>query len=180
MEKTSLKVLSRLAESVTRLSSGAAYIGIVLLFAMGLLITMDVVLRYVFNQPTQFTTELTGYLMAGVTFLGLAYTLMKGRHIRIEVVTSRLRPMARKRLELVVSMIGLAFLAVCLKPAWVMVWESYIYESEVLGVLSTPLYLPQLLVPIGISVILLQLVVIIAEQIKDLRAPESPESSPQD
>lgn len=175
MEKAGLKILSSLAEYIARLSTVAAHIGIVMLFAMGLLITADVVLRYVFNQPTQFTTEVTGYMMVGLTFLGLAYTLMKGRHIRIEAVSSRLRSRPRKILYLVTSFISLAFLSACVGPAWNMVWESYTYKSEVLGVLRTPLYLPQLLVPIGICVIILQLLVIIAGQIKYLRAPEMPE-----
>jgi len=177
MGKRTLRGFSILAESVTGLSFWAAHIGIILLFAMGLLITADVVLRYFFNAPTQFTTEVTGYLMAGVTFLGFAYTLEKGGHIRIEVVTNYIRPAARKRLDLVTSIISLSFLAACVGPTWVMVWESYTYKSEVMGVLRTPLYLPQLLMPIGISILLLQLVTIIAKQIKDFRVLDKNESS---
>jgi TRAP-type C4-dicarboxylate transport system permease small subunit len=171
-----MRLINRLVEIINVLSSVTAHIGIVLLFAMGLLIAMDVMLRYVFNQPTQFTTEMTGYLMAGVTFLGLPYTLMKGKHIRIEVATSRLSPTVRKRMEVGTSIVCLAFLAVCLKPAWMMVWESYIFKSEVMGSLNTPLYLPQLLVPVGISITLLQMMAITIDKIKDLKRPESPES----
>ncbi|MBA7616639.1 hypothetical protein ES703_23937 [subsurface metagenome] len=177
MGKTSLRILSRLVDYIARLSTVSAHIGIAALLAMGLMITADVVLRYVFNRPTQFTTEVTGYLMVAVTLLGLAYTLMKGKHIRIEVLTSRLRPRPRKILDLVTSIISLAFLAACIGPAWNMVIESYTYKSEVLGLLRTPLYLPQLLIPIGLCVIILQVMVYTAGQIKYLRTSEIPGSS---
>jgi len=174
MQKMSLKVFMKLAEKIITLASyGAACIGGALIFAMGLLMVVDTVLRYVFNSPTQFITTLAGYLMVGVAFLGLPYALMKGRHIQISILTSRLRPVALKRLEPVTSIIGLVYLAFSLRSAWLMVYESYIYRSIDLTGLDLLLYLPQLLIPVGIVLTLLQLVVITAEQIRSLERTKS-------
>jgi len=174
MQKMRLKVFMKLAENIITFASyGAACIGGALIFTMGLLMMVDVVLRYVFNSPTQFITTLAGYFMVGVAFLGLAYALMKDRHIQINILTSRLRPVALKRVELVTSIIGLVFLAFSLRSACLMVYESYIYKSIDLTGLDLPLYLPQLLIPIGIVLILLQLVVITAKNIRSLERTKS-------
>jgi TRAP-type transport system small permease protein len=169
MQKMRLKVFIKLAENIiTFASKGAAYIGAALIFTMGLLMMVDVVLRYIFNNPTQFITTLVGYLMVGVAFLGLAYTLMNNRHIRINILTSRLCPVALKRLELITSTIGLVFLAFSLRSACLVVYESYIYKSIDLTGLNLQLYVPQLIIPIGIVLILLQLVVITAKNFRSL------------
>lgn len=156
---------------INAVSSVVARIAAIFVLAMGLLITVDVILRYVFNAPTQFADEVSAYLLVTITFLPLAYTLQTEKHIRVDVFTTRLSQKARNLLELVTSIMGLAFLAVVMRPACNMTLESYRYGSASVGGLHTPLYLPQLFIPIGLCLLILQLVLHIINTTIKIRSP---------
>ena len=64
------------------------------LFFMAMLVTVDVIGRE-FLHPTGIAHEVSGYCLVAIVFLGLAYTLRRGRHIQITTVTSRLSPGVR-------------------------------------------------------------------------------------
>lgn len=163
-------MMSRLGSIVEIVSHAGGRVAAVFVLAMGLLITVDVILRYVFNAPTQIATEVSGYLMVGVAFLGVSYTLIIGGHIRIEIVTSRLPEKIGNPLELITSLLSLAFVGVLIWPAWHMVLESYAYRAAALSYLHTPLYLPQSLVAVGLCLLAAQLVVHIAHIISRINS----------
>jgi len=158
---------------VTMVSNVAAYIGAFLVLATALMIAIDVILRYIFNNPTPFATDLTGYSLVAVTFLGLAYTLRHGKHVRIQIVTSRLRSKTRKIVDLAASVVALAFLVFCIFPVYNQALESYTYKSQLLDYFRTPLYIPQLIICVGVCLMTLELVVHIVNQIRSPLESES-------
>lgn len=61
----------------------------------------EVIARYVFHAPTIWAYELT-YLLTGAGWLlGMAYTLSKGAHIRIDIVYLNLSPRAQATIDVV-------------------------------------------------------------------------------
>ena len=58
-------------------------LGIICLFAIVLFIFSQVVSRYVFNKPLVWVEELSTYCFIWAVYLGTAYALIKGRHIRV-------------------------------------------------------------------------------------------------
>jgi hypothetical protein len=70
----------------------------------------EIVCRYVFDSPTQWTQDFSIYLMIWCTFLGLMPTDLAGQHIRIDVWYKRLSASAQARLEVFVyiAMAGFA------------------------------------------------------------------------
>jgi TRAP-type mannitol/chloroaromatic compound transport system permease small subunit len=61
----------------------------------------EVIARYVFGAPTIWAYELT-YLLTGAGWLlGMAYTLSKGAHIRIDIVYLNLSPRAQAWIDVV-------------------------------------------------------------------------------
>ncbi|MDA8125598.1 MAG: TRAP transporter small permease [Deltaproteobacteria bacterium] len=61
-----------------------------MLVVMAFLMTIGALMRYFFNSPIEFADEVSGLLLLGITFLGLAYVEKDNAHIRIELLFKRL------------------------------------------------------------------------------------------
>ncbi len=64
---------------------------------------LEVVLRYFFNSPTIWSSELIGYMFGAMTFMSGAYCLRHDQHIRLDLIRGRLGPKAKAILDLVSS-----------------------------------------------------------------------------
>jgi TRAP-type C4-dicarboxylate transport system permease small subunit len=63
-----------------------------MLLAMAILMTAGALMRYLFNSPIDFADEVSGLMLLGITFLGLAYVEKDNAHIRIEMLFRRMPP----------------------------------------------------------------------------------------
>jgi len=63
-----------------------------MLVVMAFLMTIGALMRYLFNSPIAFADEVSGLLLLGITFLGLAYVEKDNAHIRIEILLKRAKP----------------------------------------------------------------------------------------
>lgn len=135
---------------------------------MAALITYDVVSRTLLGSPSLITDEITGYLLVFIAFMGAAEALRTGRHIGVDILTSKLPPRSRLRLKLVASSVSLLFLSVFWWHAVVMVYRSYVRNVTVPSSLLTPLWIPQVFIPIGMTLLILQMVAEIATSSKKL------------
>lgn len=97
-----LRLISRLVEVLVIL--GAAVIVTI--------VTIEVVLRYIFGLSLIFTEELSRYLMVWVVFLGGAIAVRDGSHIRINVLAKRLSAKTRRLVDLVAHTLTVIFLIV--------------------------------------------------------------------
>ncbi len=123
--------------------------GVLVIFAM-LAISGGVVMRYLLGMPLSWVVEATAYSLLFITFLGVTWTLKKGRHVRITVVSEKLSPRNQAILDVVVFVIGAA---ICL----VIVWYSSLVDlglfqsGELTGL--TVLELPKgpqlVIIPVG-------------------------------
>ncbi|MDN3555015.1 TRAP transporter small permease [Halomonas maura] len=101
--------------------------------------------------------EMSGFLLVGATFLGLAYTFIHGAHIRVTLVIGRLP--ARYRVFVEVACLSLA-LALCLYLAFYLyrlLADSIAFGETSYGLLSIPLWLPQSAMLAGIGLFCLAL-----------------------
>ena len=56
-------------------------------------------MRYVFNRPTIWVTELSQYFMIFIAFLGLGYTELQNKHTRVDLFTTNMPKSLRKLLH---------------------------------------------------------------------------------
>jgi TRAP-type C4-dicarboxylate transport system permease small subunit len=73
------------------LAAAAGWVGCGALAALLLILLHEVVARYAFNAPSVWGSDLASLLTASVFLLGAADTLRTGGHVRIDVLSSRLR-----------------------------------------------------------------------------------------
>ena len=143
--------LGKSALSLIGSITGATFIAL-----MTLLITVDVLGRAL-GQPTYVATEMSGYMLVGITFLGLAYTQRKGGHIKITMVTNLLPNRLQKQLEIATLLVSIIFIGWCAWATVTPVIESYIYNRTSLTVIHTPLWIVQLVIPVGFAMLALEL-----------------------
>jgi len=102
--------------------------------------------------------EFSGFLLAGASFLALAYTLRAGGHIRVTLLIRRLGGRARRGAEL-----GCLAFAIALSGffAWnmvLMVADSWTFDEVSYGMIPVPLWIPQALVAAGLIVLTIALI----------------------
>jgi TRAP-type C4-dicarboxylate transport system permease small subunit len=111
--------------------------------AISLMVGLEIVLRRGFGFSLQGVDEYGGYMLAAVTAIGAAYTLLERGHTRIEIITERLPLFTRALLNLASALLlsGIAILLAWL--AVLAVGESMEYRSLSGTPLMTPLWMPQ-------------------------------------
>ncbi len=102
--------------------------------------------------------DLVAWLTAGTIFLGLPYAMVKGAHIRVELLIGQLPAPVAKKLEFVVLAGAIVLVGWAAQYATGMVLDSYRYHELAMGQLPLPMWIPQLSLAIGIDVLLLALV----------------------
>ena len=147
------------AAGVAALLAGFATLAIVLL------ISYDVGMRYFFGQPQVFVDEVASFLEVLVVFGGAAYTFRMGGHVRVDLVTGRIRPAARAWLRVVTLALGIVFLAVVI---WVTIQSGItaFRYGRVSAVMLYPLWLPMLLIPAGLALMALAMLATLARQVR--------------
>ncbi len=141
--------------------------GVSLLLVMAFLITADVFMRYVFNRPIPGSLEITEFMLAVLVFLGLAYAQAQRAHVGVDLVVQKLPPRLAAGVDSAVTLLAILIYAF-------IVWKSYGnaaqalrtgLESDILGIPHFPF---RFLVPIGATLLCLELLVTLEERLRAL------------
>ena len=82
------------------------------------LIFVSTLMRYLGGRPLRFSDELAGLLFLSLTFLSLPYVLDKGRHIRIEILTNLVPAPIARIMDVIGTLILVAFCMIFAYEAW--------------------------------------------------------------
>lgn len=148
------------------LTCGALYL------ALGFFVTVDVLGRKSGLFGTRVTDEIGGYFLAMAASWGMAYTLRTDAHVRIDVLLPHMPRWLRAFVDfLAMALMSLFSLLISFK-LWQMVLQSVEYKTSSNSYLLTPLWIPQMLLALGFSVLaftaVLSLVLTLAEGLPQL------------
>ncbi len=87
---------------------------VLLMALMTVVVTWQVVTRYVLNSPSSYTEELSTYLLIWISLLGTAYALRLRAHLGIDVLTRKLQGKARQISNLIIYVSVIVFAAAVL------------------------------------------------------------------
>jgi TRAP-type C4-dicarboxylate transport system permease small subunit len=107
--------------------------------------------QFHFNIPG--TDAYAGYMMAGAGFLALAHTLKRGEHIRVTLLLQSLSPRARHALEVWALTAASVLAALVAFYSVRLAWQSHAFNDISTGNDATPLWLPQLSMAIGTTIL---------------------------
>jgi len=155
MGGTTVILFSRLIDQVSRLCGGVAML---LLFAAVIVVCQMIVVRYILNGSTIWQTEFVIYSLMAATFVGSPYVLLYRGHVGVDLVPNLSGPRVRFWLELVGSLVSLAFCAVLAWAGWIFLHEALVGGWRTDTVWALPLWIPLLPLPVGIGLLALQYV----------------------
>ncbi len=169
MTATSLCADAQVRVALDWLYTGAGVLSGLFLVGIAVTIIAQVMGRLV--GLTIDSTETAGFCLAASTFLGLAYTLRRGGHIRVTLAIRHAGPKLRRWIEiwcLTVSAVGVAYF---LWWAIDLVWFSWKFDELSPGLLAIPFWIPRLSMAIGALILLIALV---DDLIRVVRTPDLP------
>jgi len=111
--------------------------------------TAEIIGRYIFNAPIPGHVEIVELIMAGIVFLGIAYTERVGGHIRMELFVTRvLKGRAYHIAEVITS--GLSLLVYVFIFIYTFKFTLFSYQiGDVTAYINWPTWPSKLLIPIG-------------------------------
>ena len=139
-------MLSRILQ---RLYHGCGIAAATSIFLIALCVVTEIVVR-LFHQTLPGVIEIATFCLVSASFLALAHTFRHNVHIRISVVTQRLPPRLHRRFEMFALLVAGSISFWLAFHAGTMAWEAFIFNDRSDGLLSIPLWIPQLLMTVGI------------------------------
>lgn len=135
---------------------GAGWLAALFMIGVLLMVLLSIVSRLAgFYVPG--TDAYAGYAMAGAGFLALAYTLKCNEHIRVTLVIGKLGGGARRAMELWALSVAVLMSGALAWYAWRLVWQSHTFHDVSTAADATPLWIPQILMGLGCTVLFIAL-----------------------
>ena len=136
------------------LYEGSAWLAGIAMIGVLAMVLLTVISRLAgFSAPG--TDAYAGYAMAGAGFMALAHTLKKGEHIRVTLIIGKLTGKARKGLEMWALSAAAALSGLFAFYAWRLVMQSREFNDISTGNDATPLWIPQIFMAVGTTVLLI-------------------------
>ncbi len=150
--------MEKLVNWIDRCARIGGYVSAFFMVLIVLLITVEIFLRTILNTSTLIADEYSAYLFVGVVMMGLAHSLQDGAHIRITLVFSRLNENAQRMLDMVVTLFAAALCTFVLYHSILMVYDAYTLEMTADSISETPMFIPQMFIPVGFLIFEFQLI----------------------
>ncbi len=153
-EKTFVRFLNALI-------SGSAVLAGLLILITALLVGYEVIMRYVFDAPTLWTFDVTIFLIMYAAYLGSAFTLREGKHVRLEFFTHWLNryPLPSRLLRILSNLVIIVFWALATYTAVRDTITAHQFSQVTQSYLRFPLVIPLAALVLGGFLVLIQLFV---------------------
>ncbi|MDF1609592.1 TRAP transporter small permease [Hoeflea sp. YIM 152468] len=145
--------------------TGSGLLSAGLIAAICLLVTAQVLLNlitkygpFAFNMTIPSYADFAGYMLAASTFLALAYTLMRGGHIRVTMILNTVPSAWRLLAELFCLAVCAAVAGLASFYMYRLVHESWEFGDMSSGIIAIPLFIPQSAVLAGLVILTMALV----------------------
>lgn len=165
--------MRRLVRALEGLSQAAGHLAGLVVLGLTLFVAVAVFSRRVLGAPILSADEVSGYLLLAIVFLGLAYTMKAGGHIRSDIVLAHVPAGVRGGLEALATCLGLLFALALLAGVWALVSEYYTRGTLSFKDLQIPLWIPGVLLIVGGVLLVSQL---LARLLGRLAGPGGPSS----
>jgi TRAP-type mannitol/chloroaromatic compound transport system permease small subunit len=127
--------------------------------ALGIALVMgaNVLLRYAFSIGSIWMQELEWHIMVPICLFGMSYALLKGEHVRVDVVFQYFSERNKHLVDVITALLGMIF-------ALLVIWLSapYVWQSWSIGEgTANPggiehRYIVKALIPVGFAIYFLQ------------------------
>lgn len=139
-------------------------VSMIALVAASLILTYSVFSRYLLKQATDWQDEAAVFCLVGATFLCTAYVQVFRGHVGIEALASVLPPAVNRARLLLVDIASLLFCAFFAWKSWTLWHEAWVEKQTTSSSWAPPLWIPYLLMSVGMTWLSIQILLQIAER----------------
>ena len=161
-----------LARALVVVNRGVMVLGMIALLASALILTSSVATRYFLHASTDWQDEASVFCLVGATFLCSAFVQAIRGHVGIEAVSSLLPP----RVDRVrIALVDTGCFAFCAFFAWkscTLLHEAWSEGQTTSSSWAPPLWIPYLLMSLGMILLSVQLALQCVVSANKLRLPE--------
>ena len=151
-----MRLLRKLGHIFDNAVDCLAYLAAALLIYIMLLISVEIVSRYLVGRSILWTVETTEYALLYLTFLGAGWLLRREGHVRMDLVLVRLNPRAQAIVNGITSILGAI---TCLVIVWygsLRTLKFFQLDYILPSVLMTPAFIIVAVVPLGSFLLFIQ------------------------
>ncbi|MEP1208481.1 MAG: TRAP transporter small permease subunit [Rhizobiaceae bacterium] len=163
-----------LRRAIDALTMGLNVVGTLLILAVMLLVNADVIGRGAFGLPISGVPEMVSMSIVAIVFLQVAQTFKKGRLTRSDALLNLVRsrsPRFRAAVELLFCLAAAGIMVQLLSASWplfVKSWTRNTFEGTI-GDFTAPIWPVKLIILIGCSVLIVQLLLSALDALRALR-----------
>lgn len=139
-----------------RLTRRAGVLAAWMLFAIGLMVTYEVIMRKVFNAPTVWVDEIARFFQIWAVYLAGASVLANRQLICVELFTNGLHQRLGRFIDFLTLAIIAAFCAVAIWYGTAIVIESIIQGRHTSTMLGVPKWMTETAIPVAFALLFLQ------------------------
>jgi TRAP-type mannitol/chloroaromatic compound transport system permease small subunit len=144
---------ARIERFVDRVGQAVSWLALVIVALM----SVNVVLRYLFSIGSVWAQELEWHLLVPLILFGCSYALRHGEHVRVDIVYGRFTPRAKMAVDLVSSLLVVAISALFIWFSLHYVQQAYVIDEGSPDPGGLPhRYLLKALLPVGFALLLAQ------------------------
>ena len=122
-----VKWQERIPAAYIRSTQVLAWIAATIILALMLLISYDVITRYVIGRASGWVTGLSfEILMVCVTFLPAAWILLLGGHVSVRLLVERFSPRWQRIVTRSTDVLALVYSVVLTWHVWLLMWSAFV------------------------------------------------------
>jgi TRAP-type C4-dicarboxylate transport system permease small subunit len=143
------RIFSYIEGFVKGFNKALVFIASIMMAGLMIIVCIDLALRYFFNSPLLWGTEVTEILLLYITFLGMAWVFREDGHVVIDVFTSKAVGRKKKILNGISYFLVGIVSVVLIYYGFYATWDHYSRGVFNPTVIETPIALIIIVIPIG-------------------------------
>lgn len=162
---------------LARIEDVFAAVAIAILLACTAAVCVDVVLRYAFNRPLVWVTEVTEYALVYITFLGIAWAVPRKGHVVVDVVLANLPPRGQAFCQLFNNLVALVISVMLTVWGATTTLDAFARGLFKPTTLAAPTWIVLAVIPVGCALLCLRFLIESWKSAIDLasgRGPKAP------
>jgi TRAP-type C4-dicarboxylate transport system permease small subunit len=161
-----------LERKIGLLEKGCTFVASLACVGMIAIIAFGTLSRYFLGLPFAFVDEYSGYLLVVMGFLAMVLALKRNAHIAVDIVQRVLPEKVRGWVDVGAQCIGILIATVLFWLSLKLFYENYATGMRASTIMETPLWIPQLSIPLGWAVFILFAAMRVKNQVKSIRKPD--------
>ena len=144
------------------------FIIVPLIFAMSVIIFIQVIMRYVFQNSLTWSEELARYLFVWLVYFSVSFTARRQKHIRIDAAINLYPKKLRPYVEILSEVIVLAF-SIFIAVTGVTVFNKIAWSGQMSPAMGIPMQFVYAAPMIGLALTAIRQIQTIVQKVKALK-----------